>query len=74
MGFVALRVRPIPTRFPTITWIKTKREGVKSGRSGAHKPDKLGVSCKVNKCSDAEIGDLGVLPTHEALPCLGDAG
>ncbi len=36
-----------------ITWIKIKREDVKSGRSGAHKPSKLG------------LGDLGVIPTPE---------
>ncbi len=33
-------------------------EGVKSGRSGALKPDRLGLSCKANKCSDAGAGDL----------------
>ncbi len=38
---------------------------MKSGRPGAHEPDKLGFSCKVNECSDAGTGDLGVLPTHE---------
>ncbi len=40
---------------------------VKSGRSGAPKPDKLGLSCKTNKRSDAGTGDLGVLPIYEAL-------
>ncbi len=34
---------------------------MKSGCSGALKPDKLGSSCKVNKCSDAGTGDLDVL-------------
>ncbi len=33
---------------------------VKSGRSGTLKPDKIGLSGKANKCSDA-----GVLPTHK---------
>ncbi len=49
---------------------------VKSGRSGAHKLDMLGLSCKANKCSDAGTGDLGVLTIHEASPwfSLGDAG
>ncbi len=47
---------------------------VKSGRSGAHKPDRLGLSCKVKKCSDAGTGNLGVLGTHETSPCFGDAG
>ncbi len=47
---------------------------MKSGRSGAHKPDKLGLSCNANKCSDAGTGDLGVLRTHGTSPCLGDAG
>ncbi len=56
-----------------VTWIKTKREDVKSGRSGALKPDRLGLSCKANKCSDTGTGDLGVLTTHETLPCLGGA-
>ncbi len=44
-----------------------------SGCSGALKPDKLGSSCKANKCSDAGTGDLGVLHSHETSPCLGDA-
>ncbi len=56
-----------PLRPHRVTWIKTKREGVyvKSGRSGALKPGKLGLGCEANKCSDAGTGDLGVLPTHE---------
>ncbi len=54
-----------------VTWVKTKREGVKSGHSGAFKPDKLGLSCKANKCSDAGTGDLGVLLTHEISPRSG---
>ncbi len=36
---------------------------VKSGRPGALKLDKLDLSCKANKCSDAGAVDLGVLPT-----------
>ncbi len=52
-------ITPLP-----INWIKTKRgRGVKSGRSGARKQGKLGLSCKANKCSDAGTGDPGVLPT-----------
>ncbi len=49
---------------------------MKGGRSGVLKPDRLGLSCKVNKCSDAGTGNLGVLTTHETSPCfsLGDAG
>ncbi len=42
-------------------------EGVKSGRSGTFKPDKLGLSCKANKYKDAAIGDLGVLITHKNI-------
>ncbi len=38
---------------------------MKSGWSGALKPDRLGLSCKPNKCSETGTGDLGVLPTHE---------
>ncbi len=34
------------------------REGVKSNCSGAFKPNRLGLSCKVG------TGDLGVLTTH----------
>ncbi len=34
-----------------------------SGRSGAHKPDKLGLSCKAYKYSDAGTGDFVVSPT-----------
>ncbi len=47
-----------------------------SGRSGTHKPDKLGLRCKANECSDAGAGDLDALPTHETSLCfsLGDAG
>ncbi len=37
---------------------------VKNGCSGAVKQDKLGLSFKATKCSDAATGDL-VLPTHE---------
>ncbi len=49
--------------------LKLKRGGgVKSGRSGALKPDKLGLSCKAHNCSDAGTGDLGVLTTHETSP------
>ncbi len=49
---------------------------MKSGRSGALKPGRLGLSCKANKCSDAGTGDLGMLTTHETAPWfpLGDAG
>ncbi len=45
---------------------------MKSGRPGALKPVRLGLSCKANKCSDTRTGDLGVLTS----PCfaLGDAG
>ncbi len=35
-----------PLRPRRVTWIKTEREGVKSGRFGVHKPGKLGLSCK----------------------------
>ncbi len=50
-------------------------EGVKSGRSGAHKPDKLGMSCKANKYSHAGTGDLCVLPTQETSSLkIDDAG
>ncbi len=38
---------------------------MKSGRSGAHKPDQCGLSCKANKCSDVGTGDPGVLFTYE---------
>ncbi len=62
-----------PLRPRRVTWIKTKREGVKSGRSGAHKPDMLSLYCKANKCTDTGAEDLGVLPTHETSPCFGDA-
>ncbi len=48
-----------------VTWIQTKREGVKSGRYGVHKLAKLGLNCKATKCSDTGAGDLGVLTTHE---------
>ncbi len=38
---------------------------MKSGRSGTLKPDRLGLSCKANKCSGAGVDDLGVLTTQE---------
>ncbi len=49
---------------------------MKSECSGAPKPDRLGLSCKANKCSDARTGDLGVLTAHETSTCfsLGDVG
>ncbi len=51
---------------------KPKREVVKSGYSGALRQGTLDLSCKANKCSDTETGDLGVLLTHETSPCLYD--
>ncbi len=47
---------------------------MKSGLSGALKPDRLG--CNANNCSDTGTGDLGVLTTHETTSrfSLGDAG
>ncbi len=58
------------------TCMKTKREGVTSRCSGALKPDRLGLSCKANICSDSGAGDLGVLTTHETSPWFpfGDDG
>ncbi len=49
---------------------------MRSGCLGALKPDRFGLSCKANKCSDARTGDLSVLTAHEASSCfsLGDAG
>ncbi len=41
---------------------------VKSERPGAHKPDRLGLSCKANKCSDVGTGVVSVLPTLETPP------
>ncbi len=52
-----------------VTWIKTKRERVTSGCSGALKPDRLGLNWKANKCRVARTGNFGVLTTHETLPC-----
>ncbi len=48
-----------------VTWIKIKRECVKSGCSGALIPDRLGLNCKANKCSAAGTGGLGALTAHE---------
>ncbi len=55
-----------------VTWIKTEREGVKSGRSGVLKTGKLALSRKIDKRSDAGAGDLGVPPIHETLPMNGE--
>ncbi len=41
---------------------------MKSGRSDALKPGKLGSGCKATNCSDAWTGGLGVLPTHDTSP------
>ncbi len=70
------RSKPYPVCPRRVTWIKTKRESVKSGCSGAIKPDRHGMCCKANKCSDAGPGDLGVLTIHETSPwfSLGDVG
>ncbi len=59
-----------------VTWIKTKREGVKNGCYGALKPDMLALSCKSDNYIDAGTRELGVRTTHEISPCssVGDAG
>ncbi len=49
-----------------VIWIKTEREGVKSGRLGALKPNRLDLNCKANKYYNTGTGDLGVLPTYDA--------
>ncbi len=54
--------------------MRNSDNAMKSGQTGAHKPDKLGLICEANKYSDAGAKDLGVLTTHETSPCLGDAG
>ncbi len=69
---------PLPNKILSLVLPGLKPKGrvcVKSGRSGARKPDNLGLSCKATKCSDAGTGDLGVLTTHEISPwfSLGDA-
>ncbi len=38
---------------------------MKSLHSGALKRERLGLSCKANKCSDAGTGGLGVLLIYE---------
>ncbi len=38
---------------------------MKSGRSGALKSCRLGLSYEASECSDARTGDLDVLTTHE---------
>ncbi len=67
------RSNPYPLRLRRLTWTKIEREGVKSGRTDAHKPGKLGLSCIACKCGDAGTGDLGVLPTRETSH-IDDAG
>ncbi len=60
------------TRQSITKWFR----GVKSGCFGDLTKDRLGLSYKANKCSDAGAGDLGVLTTQETSPrfSLGDAG
>ncbi len=72
---------PLPIRLYRVTWIKIKRESVKSGHFGTFKLDGLGFSCKTNKCSDAWTGDLGALTSRETslmkttlVDSVGDAG
>ncbi len=64
----------IPT--PCVPVASTNREVVKGGCPGALKSDRFSLSCRANKCSDAGIGDLGVLTTQETSVCfaLGDVG
>ncbi len=50
-----------PVPIPCVPWIQTERGDVKGGV--------LKLALKANKCSDAGTGDLGMLPTHEILPC-----
>ncbi len=71
-----LQIKLLSFASPSRRLDKNQQEGVKNGRSGAIKPDRLDLSCKANKCSDAGTGDLGVLTTHETSPwfSLGDAG
>ncbi len=37
---------------------------------GATKPDKVSLSCAANECSNAGVGDLDFLATHETCPYL----
>ncbi len=39
---------------------------IKIKRKGALKPGRLGLSYKINNCSDSGTGGLGVLATHES--------
>ncbi len=45
-------------------------ECVKSGHTLALKLGKLGLNCKINRCSDGGIGGIGVLPTHDEIRLL----
>ncbi len=59
------------TPVPCVPASNQKGGCVKSGCSGSLKPDRFGLSCKANKCSDAGTGDLGVLTIHKISPCPG---
>ncbi len=50
-----------------VTWIKTRKKGVESGRFDVLKSDRLGL---INKCTEAGTGDFGVPTTHETPPCF----
>ncbi len=55
---------PLPIKLPSLASPGLKpKGGVKSGRSGAYKPGKHGLSSKADKNSDPGIEELGVLPT-----------
>ncbi len=58
---------PLSIKFPISRPLHENQKGgcLKSGRSSAVKSDRLGLSCKANKCSGAGTRDLGVLTTHE---------
>ncbi len=59
---IAINCTPLRSKLLSrrVTWIKTKREGVKSECSDALKPNKLGYSYKDSKCSGTGVCDLGV--------------
>ncbi len=55
-------------RLRRVTWINTKKEGVKSGSYDVLKLSRLALTCKSNKYNEAGTGDLGVLTTNETSP------
>ncbi len=64
------RLSSYPLRPRRLTWIKTKRESVKSGYFRVLSPNRIDLSCKTNKCSVAGTGNIAVLTFRDTTMFL----